>query len=99
MTAEYGRNSGGQVAMVTRSGTKLATETGSQMIRRLFQTELNLNSVAAVASALGTRVQGGRTLPELPGLGPFFFLPYPQFLGGVSWSTRTTGRATRCSSS
>lgn len=62
---------------------RLATETGSQMMRRVYATELNLNSVAAVAAALGTRIQGGRTLPELAGLGPYFFFPYPQFLGGV----------------
>lgn len=61
-----------------------AGETGSQMVRRLFASNLSLNSVAALAAALGTRVQGGRTLPELAGLGSFFFFPYPQFLGGVN---------------
>jgi hypothetical protein len=60
---------------------RLAGESGSQMVRRLFQTQLALNSVAALASALGTRIQDGRTLPELAGLGSFFFFPYPQFLG------------------
>jgi hypothetical protein len=61
-----------------------AGETGSQMVRRLFASNLSLNSVAALAAALGSRVQGGRTLPELAGLGSFFFFPYPQFLGGVN---------------
>ncbi len=59
-------------------------ETGSQMVRRLFPTQLTLNSVAALAAALGTRIQNGHTLPELAGLGPYFFFPYPQFLGGLT---------------
>ncbi len=62
---------------------RLATETGSQFMRRQFPTELNQDSVAGLASALGARVQSGRTLSELAGLGPYFFFPYPQFLGGV----------------
>ena len=64
-----------------------AGESGSAMVRRLFPSELSLNSVAAVASSLGSRIQGTQTpqtLPEIAGLGSFFFFPYPQFLGGVS---------------
>ena len=61
-----------------------ANESGSAMVRRLFASTLQLNSVAALADALGSRVQGGRSLPELAGLGAHFFFPYPQFLGGVS---------------
>jgi hypothetical protein len=80
--------SGGESGLINQllaaDTRRLATETGSQMMRRLFPAELNLNSVAAVASALGTRVQGGRTLPDVAGLSPFFFFPYPQFLGGVT---------------
>ena len=53
------------------------------MLRRLFS-ELTLNSVAGVASSLGTRIQGTRTLSELAGLGPYFFFPHPQFLGGMN---------------
>jgi hypothetical protein len=63
---------------------RLAGETGSQMVRRLFATQLSQNSVAALAATLGRRVQGGRTLPELAGLGPFFFFAYPQFAGGMN---------------
>ncbi len=59
-------------------------ESGSQMVRRLFAPNLSLNAVASLAASLGTRVQGNRTLPELAGLGPYFFFPYPQFLGGVN---------------
>ena len=62
---------------------RFAGETGSDMVRRLFASTLSLNSVAALAASLGTRVQSGKTLPELAGLGPYFFFPYSQFLGGV----------------
>jgi hypothetical protein len=61
-----------------------AGESGSAMVRRLFEDTLELNSVAALASSLGTRVQAGQTLPQLAGLDPHFFFPYPQFLGGVN---------------
>jgi hypothetical protein len=60
-----------------------ANESGSAMVRRLFASTLQNNSVAGLASSLATRVQSGRTLPELAGLSPYFFVPYPQFLGGV----------------
>jgi len=62
---------------------RLPSETGSDMVRRLFASTLVLNSVAGLAGSLGTRIQGGRTLAELAGLGPYFFFPYPQFLGGM----------------
>ena len=55
-----------------------------QFVRRLFASNLQQNSVAALAGALGSRLQGGRTLAELSGLGPYFFYPYPQFLGSGS---------------
>jgi hypothetical protein len=64
-----------------------AGETGSAMVRRLFATNLSLNSVAALAATFAQRIQGGQALTELAGLGPYFFFPYPQFLG----STPTTG--------
>jgi hypothetical protein len=59
-------------------------ETGSDMVRRLSAPNLALNSVAALAATYGSRVQSGRQLTELAGLGPYFFFPYPQFLGGVN---------------
>lgn len=81
-------NGGGESALMNQllgpDTRRLAGESGSQMVRRLFASNLALNSVAALASALGTRIQGNRTLPELAGLSPFFFFPYPQFLGGVT---------------
>jgi carboxypeptidase family protein len=59
-------------------------ESGAAMLRRLFASNLQLNSVAATAASLGTRIQGGKTLSELAGLGSFFFFPYPQFLNATS---------------
>jgi len=61
-----------------------ASETGSQMVRRLFASDLTLNNVASLAGSFGARIQSGRALPELAGLGPYFFFPYPQFLGGFN---------------
>jgi hypothetical protein len=63
---------------------RLATETGSQMVRRMFPGDLTLNNVAGLAAAFGSRIQGGRTLPDLSGLGSYFFFPYTQFLGGLN---------------
>jgi hypothetical protein len=58
-----------------------ANETGSQMARRLFATDLTNNNVAGLAGALGARIQSGQLLTEQAGLGSFFFFNYPQFLG------------------
>jgi hypothetical protein len=63
---------------------RLSGETGSQMVQRMFATELSLNSVAALAANFGQRIQSGQALTVLAGLGPYFFFPYPQFLGGVN---------------
>jgi len=63
---------------------RLASETGSQMVRRMFPGDLTLNNVASLAAAFGSRIQSGRALTDLAGLGPYFFFPYPQFLGGVT---------------
>jgi hypothetical protein len=59
-------------------------ESGSAMVRRLSAANLALNSVAALAASFAARVQGGQSLTELAGFGPYFFYPYPQFLGGVN---------------
>jgi len=78
---------GGQSALMNQllapDTRRLSSETGSDMVRRLFASNLNTNSVAALAASLGTRIQGGRTLAELSGLGANFFFPYPQYLGGM----------------
>jgi len=78
---------GGQSALMDQllapHSQRLPGETGSDMVRRLFRPALDLNSVAGLAGTLASRVQGGRTLTDLAGLGPYFFVPYPQFLGGM----------------
>ena len=61
-----------------------AAESGSQMVRRLFASQLNLNSVAAVANSIGARVQGGKSVTSLSGAGLFPIIPYPQFGGGLN---------------
>jgi hypothetical protein len=60
-----------------------ANETGSQMVRRLFPTDLANNNVAGLAAGFGSRIQGSQLLTEQAGLGSFFFFNYPQFLGGM----------------
>ena len=61
-----------------------AGESGSRMVRRLYASTLQLDSVAALASAIGTRIQSGRSVTDLSGAGPFVLIPYPQFGGGVT---------------
>ena len=55
-------------------------ENGSQMVRRLYASQLNLNSVGALAGAIAGRLQGSQSVTALAGK-PFFFIPYPQFTG------------------
>ena len=62
---------------------RLANESGSAMVRRLFPADLNLNNVASLAKSITSRIQGNRSIPELAGLGSFFFIPYPQFAGAL----------------
>ncbi len=60
-----------------------AGESGAAMIRRLFSSELSLNAVATLAATFAATQYQGVSLTELAGRGPYFFFPYPQFLGGV----------------
>jgi hypothetical protein len=54
-------------------------ENGSQMVRRLYASNLTLNSVGALAASLGTRLQNGVSVTQLSAGQPFVFIPYPQF--------------------
>ena len=78
---------GGQSALMNQllaQDTRLRTgETGSDLVRRLYASNLSLNSGANLAQAIGTRIQNGKTMPELAGLSPYFIVPYPQFMGGM----------------
>ena len=68
-----------------KADTRLnAGETGSQMVRRLYASQLNLNSVAGVATAIATRLQNGQSVTALSAGQPFFFIPYPQYSGGLN---------------
>jgi hypothetical protein len=58
-------------------------ETGSQMVRRLYASNLNLNAVGSLALALGSRIQGTQSVTALSAGKPFFFLPYPQYSGNM----------------
>ena len=59
-------------------------ETGSQMVRRLYASNLTLNSVGALAGSLGTRIQGTQSVTQLSAGLPFFFIPYPQYSNGLT---------------
>jgi hypothetical protein len=63
-------------------------ETPSAMIRRLFASQLSLNSVGALASSLGTRLQSvngvNQNVTAISANQPFFFIPYPQYSGGLN---------------
>jgi hypothetical protein len=60
-----------------------AGETGSDFVRRTYASNLSTGSVASLAKSIGTRFQSGKTLPELAGYSPYFFVPYPQFMGAM----------------
>ncbi len=71
--------------LLVADSRRRAGETGSQMVRRLFASTLQLNSVAGLAASIATRLQGTppRSVTDLSGMGPFFFLPFPQFSNGM----------------
>jgi hypothetical protein len=71
-------------ALTSADSRRNAGETGSQMVRRLFPSALSLNSVGSLASSLATRIQNDKSVVALSGQNPFFFIPYPQFSGGVN---------------
>ncbi len=79
---------GGESDLINRltaaDSRKNAGESGSQMVRRLFASQLSLNSVGAVANSLATRIQAGKSVTSLSGAGLFPIIPYPQFGGGVN---------------
>jgi hypothetical protein len=70
-------------SLVSRDTRLNAGETASQMLRRLYASQLQQNSVAAVADSLGSRLQGGKSVPNLSTGNSFAFHPFPQYLGGV----------------
>lgn len=63
---------------------KGAAVTGSQFMRTQYAADIRGNSVAAIAQDLSRRLVGGVPIAQAAGLGSAFFIPYPQFAGGVS---------------
>ena len=67
---------------LTRPDSRRQTgESGAAFLRRVYPTEMSLNSVGAVALALGQRTQkdangNDANIPALAGLGPAFFFPF-----------------------
>jgi hypothetical protein len=72
---------------------KQAAETGSQAFRRIYATEIRGFNAGAISQDLSRRAISGRGQAEVAGLGQYFFIPFPQFAGGISvidsndWST------------
>ena len=70
---------------VLSADTRLnAGETPSAMVRRLYASNLSLNSVGALANSLATRLQGTQSVTALSANKPFAFIPYTQFSGGLN---------------
>jgi hypothetical protein len=70
---------------ILRSDSRLnAGETGSQMVRRLYTSQVGLNSVAAVASSIAQRLQNGQSVTQLSTGQPFFFIPFPQYTNAIN---------------
>jgi hypothetical protein len=72
---------------------KQASETGSAAMRRIYPTEIRNFNIGGIAQDLSRRAISGRGQAEAAGLGQYFFMPFPQFAGGISvidsndWST------------
>ena len=54
-------------------------ETGSQMVRRLYASNVTLNSVGLLAGSIAQRLQNGQSVTQISAGQPFFFIPYPQY--------------------
>ncbi len=63
---------------------RLAAETGSAAMRRIYAVELANNAVATVARDISRRTVRGVSQAEAAGLGPFLLLPFPQYAGGMN---------------
>lgn len=71
-------------SLLTADSRLNAGETGSAMVRRLFASNLTLNSIGALANSLATRLQNGQSVTALSANRPFAFIPYTQFSGGLN---------------
>ncbi len=83
-TVKGGGDSALMNSLLSADSRLTAGETGSQLVRRLFASNLTLNSVGALANSLATRLQSGQSVTALSANKPFVFVPYTQFLGGLN---------------
>jgi hypothetical protein len=78
---------GGESALINQifavDPRRLATETGSAAMRRLYAADIRGNSVATIAQDLSRRTVSGTPIAQAAGLGPNFFIPFPQFANGA----------------
>jgi len=63
---------------------RAATQTGSAFLRSQYAADIRGNSVSAIAQDLSRRLVGGVPITQAAGLGSSFFIPFPQFAGGVN---------------
>lgn len=97
LTAVQTVNAGGESPLINQlmsaDSRKTAAETGSAALRRIYATDLRNANVAFIAQDLSRRTVSGKGQAEAAGLSPYFFLPFPQFAGGMNvvdsndWST------------
>ncbi len=66
-------------ALMQPHSNRLANESGTQAFARLFESQIRLNSVGAVASTLASRIQNNAPIHVTAGFAPTFFRAYPQF--------------------
>ncbi len=82
-TVKGGGDSALMNALLLNDSRRGTGQTGSQLARSIFASQLSINAVASVATAIGTRVQSGQTLLALGGFSPFTFFRFPQFTSGA----------------
>ncbi len=79
---------GGESALFDRvfsaDSRRQANESGAAFARRLYGPQFTAANLGGLASTLARQPQSGTSLPNASGVGPFFFMPYPQFAGGLT---------------
>ncbi len=83
-TVKSGGDSPYMNSLLSADSRLLAGETGSQLVRRLYRSNLDQNGAASLASALATRIQNGRSVTDLSGAGPYALIKYPQFSNSIN---------------
>lgn len=61
-----------------------AGESGSAAFRRIYATDLANNALGTISTDISRRTINGVPQAQATGLGKYFFLPFPQFAGGVN---------------